>query len=146
MNRLSDRDILEILNSYNIKINGIYQKDKLPNKLLDGFIVVNLQSSVEGFGTHWCALYHSKECDLYYDAFGFISPEAIEDKINKSYYYNKRDIQNINSSSCGFYCIAFIKYIQNKKNKLEAFDKFISLFSGNTKQNEKVLYDLLYNS
>ena len=146
MNRLSDRDILEILNSYNIKINGIYQKDKLPNKLLDGFIVVNLQSSVEGFGTHWCALFHSKECDLYYDAFGFISPQAIEDKINKSYYYNKRDIQNINSSSCGFYCIAFIKYLYFKKNKLEAFDKFISLFSGNTKQYEKVLYDLLYNS
>ena len=146
MNRLNDNNLIEILNSYNIKINGIYQKDKLPNKLLDGFIVVNLQSSVEGFGTHWCALFHSKECDLYYDAFGFLAPEAIEDKINKSYYYNKRDIQNINSSSCGFYCIAFIKYIHHKKNKLEAFDKFISLFSGNTKQNEKVLYDLLYNS
>ena len=55
MNRLSDRDILEILNSYNIKINGIYQKDKLPNKLLNGITIVNLQSSVEGFGTHWCA-------------------------------------------------------------------------------------------
>ncbi len=146
MNRLSDRDILEILNSYNIKINGIYQKDKIPNKIPEGFLIVNLQSSVDGRGTHWCALYHSKECDLYYDAFGFISPEAIEDKIKKSYYYNKRDIQNINSSSCGFYCIAFIKYIHHKKNKLEAFDKFISLFSGNTKQNEKVLYDLLYNS
>ena len=146
MNRLTDTDILEILHSYNIKINGIYQKDKLPNKLLDGIIIVNLQSSVDGSGSHWSALFHSKECDLYYDAFGFISPEAIEDKINKSYYYNKRDIQNINSSSCGFYCIAFAKYIHNKKNKLEAFDKFISLFSGNTKQNEKVLYDILYNS
>ena len=146
MNRLTDSDLIQILNSYNIKINGIYQKDKLPNKLLNGITIVNLQSSVKGFGTHWCAMYHSKECDLYYDAFGFISPEAIEDKINKSYYYNKRDIQNINSSSCGFYCIAFIKYIHHKKNKLEAFDKFISLFSGNTKQNEKVLYDLLYNS
>ena len=111
MNRLSDSDLIQILNSYNIKINGIYQKDKLPNKLLDGFIVVNLQSSVDGNGSHWSALFHSKECDLYYDAFGFISPEAIEDKIKKSYYYNKRDIQNINSSSCGFYCIAFIKYL-----------------------------------
>ena len=146
MNRLSDRDIIQILNSYNIKINGIYQKDKLPNKIPEGFLIVNLQSSVEGFGTHWSALFHSKECDLWYDSFGFLAPEAIEDKINKSYYYNKRDIQNINSSSCGFYCIAFIKYIHHKKNKLEAFDKFISLFSGNTKQNEKVLYDLLYNS
>ena len=145
MNRLSDRDIVEILHSYNIKINGIYQKDKL-NKLLEGFTIINLQSSVDGSGSHWVCIFHSKECDLYYDAFGFLAPEAIEDKINKSYYYNKRDIQNINSSSCGFYCIAFIKYIQNKKNKLEAFDKFISLFSGNTKQNEKVLYDLLYNS
>ena len=146
MNRLSDRDILEILHSYNIKINGIYQKDKLPNKLLNGITIVNLQSSSIGQGSHWCAFYHSKECDLWYDSFGFLAPEAIEDKINKSYYYNKRDIQNINSSSCGFYCIAFIKYLYFKKNKLEAFDKFISLFSGNTKQNEKVLYDLLYNS
>ena len=145
MNRLTDRYILEILNSYNIKINGIYQKDKL-NKLLDGFTIINLQSSFQVQGSHWVCIFHSKECDLWYDSFGFLAPEAIEDKINKSYYYNKRDIQNINSSSCGFYCIAFIKYLYFKKNKLEAFDKFISLFSGNTKQNEKVLYDLLYNS
>jgi hypothetical protein len=146
MNRLTDRDILEILNSYNIKINGIYQKDKLPNKLLDGIIIVNLQSSVDGSGSHWSALFHSKECDLWYDPFGFLAPEAIEDKFKKSYYYNKRDIQHINSSSCGFFCIAFAKYIFHKKNKVEAFDKFIDLFSGNTKQNEKVLYDILYNS
>ncbi len=145
MNRLTNTDLIEILNSYNIKINGIYQKDKLPNKIPRGFLIVNLQSSLQGSGSHWCVLFHSKECDLWYDSYGFISPEAIEDKINKSYYYNKRDIQHINSSSCGYFCIAFIKYIHNKKNKLEAFDKFISLFSGNTKQNEKVLYDLLYN-
>ena len=145
MNRLTDRDILEILQSYNIKINGIYQKDKL-NKLLDGFTILNLQSSVDGQGTHWTIIYHCKDYTLYFDPFGFLAPEAFEDKITKSYYYNKRDIQHTNSSSCGFFCIAFAKYIFHKKNKVEAFDKFIDLFSGNTKQNEKVLYDILYNS
>jgi len=145
MNRLTDRDLLEILQSYNIKINGIYQKDKL-NKLLDGFTILNLQASFQGSGSHWTIIYNCKDYTLYFDAFGFLAPEAIEDKFKKSYYYNKRDIQDINSSSCGYFCVAVVKYIFHKKNKLEAFDKFIDLFSGNTKQNEKVLYDILYNS
>ena len=114
--------------------------------MLDGFTILNMQSSLQGFGTHWIIVYHCKDYTLYNDAFGLISPTEIEDKINKSYYYNKKDIQNIGSSSCGFFCVSFAKYIHNKKNKLEAFEKFINLFSGNTKQNEKVLYDLLYNS
>ena len=59
MNRLTDRDILEILQSYNIKINGIYQKDKL-NKLLDGFTILNLQSSFQGSGSHWTIIYKCK--------------------------------------------------------------------------------------
>ena len=144
MNRLTDHDILQILKSYNIKINGIYQKDKLPDKLLDGFSIINLQSSVDGSGTHWTCIYHSKDCDIYYDSYGFLSPKEVEDKINNSYFYNKKDIQDINSSSCGFFCIAFIKSLYFKKNKVEAFKKFLQHFTGNTKQNEKKLYDILY--
>ncbi len=82
MNRLTDRAILEILNSYNIKINGIDQKDKL-NKLLDGYIIINLQCSFQGFGTYWTIIYNCKDYTLYFESFGFLAPEAFEDKINK---------------------------------------------------------------
>ena len=52
-------------------LTDLYQKDKLPDKILDGFSIINLQSSVDGSGSHWSALYHSKACDIYYDSYGF---------------------------------------------------------------------------
>jgi hypothetical protein len=143
MNILSDSEILEILDNYNIKINGIYQKDKL-NNLHNGFYVINLESSNDGNGTHWCGLYYDSEKSCWFDSYGFPAPEEIE-LIIQDYEYNKYDIQHINSSSCGFYVIAFIKFLHNKKDKQKAFETFINLFKKNTFQNEHILKSLLYD-
>ena len=66
-NTLSDRDIIQILQNQNIHIHGIYMKDELPNKLTKGFYIVNLQSSTDGNGTHWVALYYNPVCSYYFD-------------------------------------------------------------------------------
>jgi len=142
MNVLNDTEINEILKKYNIKINGIFQKDKI-DYLKKGFYIINLQSSIYGSGSHWCCLYFDPDMSFWWDSFGFPPPTEIELLLN-SYDYNKYDIQNISTSSCGFYCIAFIKFLYNKKDKKKAFETFINLFKDNTFNNEKILYDLLY--
>jgi hypothetical protein len=141
MNVLSDLDIYEILNHHNIKINGIYQKDKLTD-LQDGFYVINLQPSTEGNGSHWCGLYYNFDKSYWFDSFGFVPPEEIE-LLLQDYDYNDNDVQNINSSSCGFYVIAFIKFLYNKKDKYIAYKTFLNLFKTNTFQNERILKSLL---
>ena len=143
-NSLRDKDIVRILKSQNIKLNGIYMKDELPAKLKKGFYVVNLQSSKEGNGSHWTGLYYSPKSSYYFDSYGFVPPIEVEIKI-KPYIYNDIDIQSYSSTACGFYCIAFIIYMNSQKNKLRGFNAFVQHFSRQTKENDKTLYNLLYN-
>jgi len=143
INTLTDRDIIQILNFQNIKINGVFMKDELPNKLTKGFYVINLQSSTEGNGTHWVALYYNPVCSYYFDAFGFIAPLEIQNKI-KPYAYNDKHIQDLNSSSCGYYCIAFIAFLYEKHDIEKLYRVFINFFSNDTNKNDEILYKLLY--
>ena len=143
LNTTSDIELLEILKNQNIKINGVFMKDELPKKLTKGFYIVNLQSSTEGNGTHWVALYYSPFYSYYFDAFGFIAPLEIQNKIFP-YAYNDRQIQNLKSSACGFYCIAFIMFLFGKKDMENLYRIFINLFSNDTKRNDEVLERLLY--
>ena len=80
---------------------------------------------------------------IYYDSFGFIAPLPVQAKI-KPYIYNDKEIQNYNSSACGYYCISFIKFMHNKIDKEKSFLTFLKLFNINTHNNDKILYDLLY--
>lgn len=142
-NLTSNIELLDILKNNNIKINGVFAKDKLKKPLKDGFYIVNLDNS-DGPGTHWCSLYKINDgFSLWWDSFGFPAPENIEDLLYK-YEYNKKQIQDIKSTSCGFYCVAFIKFLYGKQDKIRAFNTFCSLFNTNTLQNELILHQLLY--
>ena len=141
MNELNDAEIYDIFDKYHIKINGIFQKDKI-NKLEKGFYIINLQSSKNGNGTHWTALYFDPLKSLWYDSYGFKPPLEIEILLN-DYDYNKYDEQNINSSSCGFFCIAFVKFLYLKNDKYKAYETFINLFKKDTINNEQILKHLL---
>jgi hypothetical protein len=145
-NALSDKDIIYILKSQGIKFNGIFMKNELPSKLKQGFYVINLQSSNIGDGTHWTALYYNYKHSFYFDAFGFVPPVELEQKINR-YTYNHKQIQNLKSTACGYYCIAFIIFMyKRKKLELElGFKLFVDAFSTDTKKNDELLYNYLYN-
>ena len=94
--------------------------------------------------THWTVFFYNKPLtSIYYDSFGFIAPLPVQAKI-KPYIYNDKEIQNYNSSACGYYCIAFIKFLHNKTDKEKSFLTFLKLFNIKTHHNDKILYDLLY--
>jgi len=144
-NELSNFDMLKILKSQNIKIIGIYMKDELPSKLKQGFYIVNLASEKDkNGGTHWMAFYYTPNKSYYFDPYGELAPLEVDNKI-RPYIYNMKQIQDYNSTACGYYCMAFIIYMNEFKNKSNGFFKFINLFSTNTKENDKLLYKLLYD-
>ena len=118
-------------------------KNELPSKLKRGFYVINLQSSTDGNGTHWTALYYDSKHSYYFDPFGFLAPTEVEQKLNE-YTFNNKQIQNLKSTACGYYCIAFIIFMNKRKNKKLGFIIFVDEFSTDTKKNDKLLYNYLY--
>jgi hypothetical protein len=142
-NITSNIELEQILNNKVINFNGVYPKDLMKKPLKDGFYIVNLDDST-GEGTHWCALYKINDgFSIWWDSYGFPAPENIESLLHK-YDYNKKQIQDIDSTSCGFYCVAFILFMKNKQDKQKAFNTFIKLFGTNTVNNEIILHKLLY--
>jgi hypothetical protein len=147
MNELSNFELIDIIKDMKLDYHfgGVYSKDLLPKDLIrDKFYIVNLQDHDEGSGTHWTVFYYNKPLtSTYFDSYGFIAPLDVQDRI-KPYIYNDAEIQDFNSSACGYFCIAFIKFLHNKDNKQEAYKTFLKLFKLQTLKNDKILHNLLY--
>jgi len=121
------------------KLKGIYSRDEL-NEIPHGACIVNLDKHRYG-GTHWTAIYRKGNVIFYFDAFGEIAPEKL-DKLMCPYVFNGTDIQGLNSSSCGQFCVAFLKHM-DKNPTIKRFGDFLNCFSINYIQNEDVLKSLL---
>jgi hypothetical protein len=143
-NVLSNTEMMDILRNQRVKFNGVYMKNELPSKLKRGSYIINLQSSFDGNGTHWCAFYYDKPHSYYFDSYGFLAPVEVHNKIIP-YYYNDSEIQNIDSTACGFYCLAFVIFMEKNENKKGAFEGFVNLFTSDTKKNERILHSILYD-
>ena len=77
-----------------------------------------------------------------FDSFGFVPPIQVENRISP-YIFNDAEVQDYNSSGCGYFCIAFIKFLHNKTDKKEAYKDFLKLFKNETIKNDKILQKLL---
>ena len=124
---------------------GIYSKDLLSRPLRRAtFYIVNMQDHDEGNGTHWVVFYYNNPLtSIYFDSFGFVAPLQVENRITP-YIFNDAEVQDYNSSACGYFCIAFIKFLHNKQDKQEAYKAFLQLFKNETVKNDKILQRLLY--
>lgn len=141
-NQLSNKEIENYLKNYK-RFGGCFSKDQLPELKKNYYYIVNLQSSKDGGGTHWTCLYilHDNFA-LYLDPMGYPPPEEIYNKI-EFIKWDEKPIQDLDSTACGYFCIAFIKlsYYMDKKNK--ALKYFNDLFTNNTKKNDYILQKLL---
>ena len=80
----------------------------------------------------------------YFDSYGFPASQEVEDQIGE-YVYSDLQLQHLNSSSCGFFVIAWMRFMQNHKhkNKKICYESFLKLFDKDPKKNEIILNDLL---
>jgi len=139
-NELTNGEIDELVEHHKIKkYHGCHIDHQLPSKLSDGYYIINLNGH-----SHWCCLLKDGKKYFYFDSYGFPASEEIEDQIGE-YTYSDNQLQHLNSSSCGFFCVAWMLWMQEHKhkNKEICFTSFLSLFSKDPKKNELILNKLL---
>jgi len=134
-NELNNYELDDFMNHYKIKdYHGTYIKDTLP-ELNHGFYIINLNGQ-----SHWTVLYkyvdpNGETSYLYFDSFGFPAPTEVEQSIYKDarrkvdYIYSPVQLQDINHTSCGFYVVAWIRFM-NRKNtdKIKLYRQFLKKF------------------
>ena len=137
----SDIQLKEYAEKMGLPLNNILMRDEMNELNKDGFYIINLDNS-NGNGTHWTSLYFHPLNSYYFDSYGFVPPLEVEQKI-KPYIYNDADIQDFDSKACGYYALAFIKFLYDKTNKEVAFKEFLRQFKNNTKENDNILQKYL---
>jgi hypothetical protein len=133
----NDLQLKEYAEKMGLPLLNILMRDEMDEINKDGFYIINLDNS-NGTGTHWTSLFYHPLNSYYFDSYGFVAPFEVEQKI-KPYICNDADIQDFNSKACGYYGLAFIKFLNDKTNKEVAFKEFLRLFKDNTKENDDIL-------
>jgi hypothetical protein len=130
---LNNFQLEKLAKELNINLNGIVMKNELTFKRTVGNYIVNLDD-IGNEGTHWCCLIVENMKAFWFDSYGCPPPQQIIDfckntKNNTHLYFNTRVIQDLDSSLCGFYCIAYLKYIRDSnKELLESSNDFCNMF------------------
>jgi len=141
---LTNLDLYELVEEMKLPhFVGVFMKNELPQKKHAGNYIVNLQSSTDGNGTHYCGLkiYDNGEA-LWFDPFGFEAPKEVDAYVGGKIPFSDKVIQNINSSICGYYCLYFLYYMtkkDNHKSKYDVYQSFIDSFSDNPEDNRRLL-------
>ncbi len=117
LSTLSNSDLYSICIKLKLKLNGIYMKDEIPTDL----------NSYEN-GSHWTCFIKDKNNVYYYDSFGVVMPQNAYDifvkNVDDIFYVDKND-QFLDSTSCGWWCIAFLYFMNTTKgNMLDRMKKF----------------------
>ncbi len=145
---LSNDDISNICNRMGIQLNGIYARNGIPSTLKNGNYVINLDDKA-GAGTHWVCFSKIGKTIYYVDSFGMPPPEnelKVFNKENDTIHYNKKQIQNINSILCGYFCIGFFLFekLNAGKNKKDMIISYVSMFNPKTSDNKLQKYITQY--
>ena len=149
---LSNFDIEKICKFYRLPVVAICMKNELPTIVKDGCYVINMQSSTQGTGTHWVGLYVYKNNAFYFDSFGALPPNDVimfvKQKKGCHLYYSNWIIQDLKSENCGWFCIAFLIFMhQNRqKNLKDVFNDFTNNFLDDTTKNDDILKSFFASS
>ena len=138
---MDTKEILEYMKFYPDFL-GVFPLDHIPEThRRPCSMIINTDVCTEP-GTHWVALYLSKDgSGEYFDSFGLppLLPSFwyyLSKACPKGFTHNSIVLQDINATTCGLYAIVYLKL---RHKGFSSFD-IISAFSRNTLQNEKRLH------
>lgn len=160
---LTDSQLWHLSNAMDFKLETICFKDELPKQLkYNTAYIINLEDSVDeegndNQGTHWTCLQVNKYPTgliepIFFDPYGAPPSEAvkkfIKTNIHRELPYTDKDIQSLMNNACGWYCCAFLHYInkfdRRTGNLYVDVAQFLELFedlntSADFKKNEFIL-------
>lgn len=116
-------------------------RDNIP-RYSSGSMIINTDK-VSGSGIHWVSIYDSPENKNieYFDPFGVVPLPEIENYMRSSgkrVLYNNRQLQNIRSNLCGWYCMYYI--IERSKGR-DPYDVIMDFTQEPSKSNELMIDD-----
>ena len=160
---LDDTQLKSLCGKMGVPLEFVGFKDELPKKLkYNRSYIINLDNSIDdegedNEGTHWTCLQvnqypNGKIEPIFFDPYGVEPSQAIvkfvKDNCGKYLPYNKRDIQSLMNNACGWYCCAYLHFINASqyrcKDLYEDTETFLNMFddlnhSTDFKKNEYIL-------
>lgn len=111
---------LQLNKSYIVNLEDEYDENGMPN---DGSHYTCFQINEYPNGKHQ---------GIYLDSFGIGPPQEVIDFVGTQLPYTKKQIQGLMNNACGFYCLAYLHYINVYPNRLKDLysdtEHFIDLF------------------
>jgi len=161
---LTDKQLEELSVKMNIPLEDIIFKDQTPSTFkFNKSYIVNLEDEYDeggnlNSGSHWTCLQINKYPNgtiqsIYFDPFGIPPPKEIIECFKRTtgkihFPYNTKDIQSLMNNACGWYCCAFLHFINNfshrSKDLYQDTSNFLDFFddlnkSVDFKKNEFIL-------
>jgi hypothetical protein len=152
---LTDDQITDLSKMMGFSLEGCYFKNQLPKKLkYNTAYIINLQNSEDedgekNDGTHWTCLQVRQYPNgltepIYFDPYGAPPPESVKKFVKngcgKHLPYTQKDIQSLMNNACGWYCCAFLHYINVFPKRTKSFyadvSDFLELFNDLTKETD----------
>ena len=147
---LTNYDLEELCDVYNVPLRGIYMKDMLPKKIQNGNYIINLESSNGGQnnGTHWTCLVVCNRDAMFYDPYG--APPSMEirsfvqQRKNTHLGFNNWVVQDLKSENCGYFVLSFLVHAGALHNNPPAglyvrANNYINQFVDDTIRNDEIL-------
>lgn len=126
---LTDTQLEELSVKMNIPLEEIIFKDQTPSKFkFNKAYIINLEDEYNesgglNSGSHWTCLQINKYPNgkiqgIYFDPFGIPPPKDIIETYknttgSKHFPHNTKDIQSLMSNACGWFCCAYLHFINN---------------------------------
>lgn len=101
-------------------------------------LIINNQTSIQN-GQHWIAIFfNSNKTAEFFDSYGnppiFYGLNYYINKYSSTYIFNHKQVQSINSSNCGYYCVLFLLF----KSRGLSMETYLSHFK-DSNLNDKML-------
>ena len=153
---LSNFDLKELAIKLKLGTVEIYMQDQLNSLAIDvanGKYIINLgkisDPRTRG-GTHWVALQCRNGKCMYFDSFGMPMSKDVErfaksDKRITTVGYNKKIIQALESSLCGWHCLGFLTFNSRttRDSIIESTNDLMNIYSDDVDFNAGRIRELM---
>ena len=136
---LSNHDLIKWCKYLNIPINDVLSRNEnVPHNHKQALFIYNLEPAYMS-GSHWVATYVKNNVINYFDSFGMPPFQEIVNhakKKNLTLLHQNNQIQNIQTTTCGYFCLYFL----NEMNNGNSYYDLLQVFDINdTMKNERFI-------